>query len=189
MGLVIAFGSGIGNIGGGARLPMASQVEAANEALNRLTGGGVRIVTWYGHTGNFVINTRPAAAASLQADVRAALAVPCRILSVEHLQDYVAWLGEIGSPISADGGRWTPGLAFLVEGNPSTDRKAMVDGVRFERYAHDVMGVWKRSAEGSLESGGWGAVSRSLNEQLGGTWTARSVRSVLGVLRRATLHG
>lgn len=189
MTLIITFGSGIGTIGGRTRRPMASLVATANEVLARRPGGGVRIVSWFGHSGNFVVDATPSASGSLRADLRAALGTPCRTLSVEQLQEYVAWLDEIGTPLPVEGAQWVPGLAFLIEGHASTDRRATADDALFERYAHDVVGLWKRATIGSRDSSGWGMFSRCLSRQLGGTWTVRSARSVLGVLRRAALHG
>jgi len=173
---------------------MPERVDEADASLASGTSGGARIVSWFGHTGNFVIDAKPKAVPALRSEVPTALAAPCCIIPLEQLQDYIVWLDDLGAPNDRSGTQWTPGLAFLIDGQPSTVQIARADELLFERLAQDVVGVWKRrhaNAQSKADltiSGGWGEISRILHQQLGGVWTVRSIRSVLGVLKRAALY-
>jgi hypothetical protein len=111
-----------------------------------------------------------------------------RVSVVEAMDALAGW----PPPAQEAGVRWTPGLAIRIgEGTPIPD---IGDTARARlRWVGDgIVAVHKRDlldASNRLDrarrQGGWGAVSRDVALQVGGVWTARSQRTVLGLLARA----
>jgi|KBSSwiStaDraftv2_1062776.scaffolds.fasta_scaffold862269_1 hypothetical protein len=111
----IALGVNIGNLGRGKRPrePMVSRCDRINRSLAR-EGVDLRVVGFYRHTGNLVLETvalHPMEAANFlsEADGATWMAVP-----EETMRKAVEKVRKIPPPEDEEGVRWTPGLAFAV---------------------------------------------------------------------------
>jgi hypothetical protein len=192
MATLIAFGVGLGNLGKGRRqrTPAPAWIRQLNEALS-VKVSGARIICSYGHTGNFVVSASsdPEIVAS---DLGDALGTPCAVMPMSELHEVVRSLQDCPLPSTIDAGvRFTRGAAFLIgtarDGlPPSTDDASYM--VRRPNavllFKHDIetpSGVLDRNRR----KGGWGAVATYLNRNLGGTWTARSIRTLAGIIQVA----
>lgn len=192
MAIMLAFGVGLGNLGRSSRqrIPASAWIRGLNEALSAKVSAA-RIVRSYGHTGNFVVSASsdPEIAAAELGDV---LGTPCAVMPVSDFYEIVQTLQDCPSPKRVDAGvRFTRGAAFLIgagqDGLPtSTDHATYI--LRRPKavllFKHDIEtpgGILDRKRR----SGGWGAVAAHLGHTLAGTWTARSMRTLLGTLRAA----
>ena len=107
---------------------------------------------------------------------------------------FLSALANVPKPETQDSIRWTPGLAFhggvVIEcGNVTTTPRAVL-----WKISPCIIGVWKRdhlSEDETLDryrrAGGWGKVSDDIENQLGGRWTARSHRTVEGLVQKAAI--
>ena len=193
MATLLAFGVGLGNLGKSSRrrIPASSWIEQLNRTLST-EGSGTTISRSYGHTGNFVVRAtsdRDTAAAALEH----ALGVRCAVLMLSELQRVVRVLDRCVEPAAVDtNARRTRGAAFLVggvvrEGLPASTAAAcyvqrLPKAVLL--FKHDVL-TSKGTLDRTRRSGGWGAVAAHLGRTLGGTWTARSIRTLAGTLQAA----
>ena len=190
----IAFGVNIGNLGlpGKHRHPMDAWIADGNR---KLAGTPTRVLDSFGHTGNFVVQSEHEhleVARELSAVFDAAFSV----LTVEELAGHVHVIEEIAQPDPRPGVRWTPGLVFAVQDTPVANPVLIeTSHARFNPVAMNVVGAWKRdqltdssTLDRDRRGGGWGAVSNDVSRQLGGKWTARSLRTVKGVLDLARQH-
>ena len=107
-------------------------------------------------------------------DVRAALVV----------------LADAPQPTQAERVRWTPGLAFLSGDGVACGTVSSTSRAVLWRLSSYAIGAWKRdnlSAADRLDpgrrAGGWGAVSNDIHRQIGGQWTARSRRTLDGLIK------
>ena len=92
--------------------------------------------------------------------------------------------------------RLTPGAAFLTEGIVAPSPLVPTRRAAYRRLSDHVVLVWKRDV---LTDGGvldrdrraGGAIAGEVERQIGGRWTARSIRTLAGSLRVAqvTAHG
>ena len=86
--------------------------------------------------------------------------------------------------------RWTPGAALRADGVPQASGLQDTSRAVYQRFSDSVVLVHKRDAvtpaailDRERRMGGWGAVAAEVGRQLGGEWTARSVRTLAGTLR------
>jgi hypothetical protein len=188
----MCFGVGLNNFATG-RIRM-SELEKAVEPPLRAAGGA--LLTWYGHTGNLTVEGEDEAARLIAMALAAATDDrPWAVLHAVSVKDALHSLDRWPEPEAREGVRWTPGLAISVE-----TRQGLVSPVdsparaRLCNLAPGIVGVYKEDlldTRGYLDrdrrQGGWGAVSRDVARQLGGTWTARSARVLWGLNRRSGL--
>ena len=188
----IAFGVGLGNLGPRARtrVPKLDWLVQLNAGLRSIAPGMV-VRSSFGHTGNFVVTAalEPSAAAIALARV---LETPAAVMSIEQLQQVV---GRLDGEFRHEAGvRLTPGAAFLTEGIARPGSLTPTRRAEYRRLSDRVVLVWKRDAltdAGVLDrdrrAGGWGAIAGEVERQVGGRWTARSIRTLAGSLRVAHL--
>ena len=189
--MMVAFAVNIGNLGpmSPARRPMAELVRTLDAAL-RAQGGRARVLDFFGHTGNFIVGGAERSADAAQTLGRL-LGTPCALVPIARVARATAAAQSLPPPAKEPGQRWTPGVAFHVTGRPSTAQPKDMRIARFQRLDDATILAWKRDVEdtpGRLDKkrrgGGWGAVSSAVGSQLGGVWTARSTRTLDGVLTR-----
>ncbi len=188
----IALGINIGNLSRGKRPrePMLSRCHRINQNLAR-KGVDLRVVGFYRHTGNLLLETVALCATEVanllsEADGATWMAVPEATMrkAVENVRG-------MPSPEDEVGVRWTPGLAFAVT-QPSGTRIISTCKVRLRSIDEYIVAAWKRdriTERGRLDKrmreGGWGAISVAIANQTSAEWTARSLTSLDGVLDRA----
>jgi hypothetical protein len=186
----VAFAVGVGNLGrqGKPRKRMSLWVEELNQLL--LKSSQTTILSSYGHTGNFIVRS-VGSRACLAAELGNSMGVPCAVLTIAELSNVVKQLGTQDEADSTQYRR-TPGAAFLVSGTPTSRTLSDTERARYCRVNGSVVAIRKHDAltsRGILDrarrAGGWGAIAGEIGRQLGGKWTARSMRTLSGILERA----
>jgi len=190
----IALGVNIGNLSRGKRPrePMVSRCDRINRSLAQ-KGVDLRVVGFYRHTGNLVLetaalHTKEAANFLSEADGATWMAVP-----EETMRKAVEKVRKILPPQDEERVRWTPGLAFAVT-KPASGSIVSSAKVRLRSIDMDMVAAWKRDRttergrlDNTMREGGWGAVSKAVADQTNAQWTARSLTSLDGVLNRTKL--
>lgn len=188
----IALGVNIGNLGRGPRPrePMPARCSRVNAQLAR-DGIDLRVVGYYRHTGNLVLDTAtltPEDAAQIlsKADGATWMAV-----TEEKLRASVERVIEMAPPDPEPGVRWTPGLAFAVT-KPDVSTITSTAKVHLRSIGPSTVAAWKRDRtthrgrlDSAMRDGGWGGVSAAVSTHTNAQWTARSLTSLQGVLQRA----
>ena len=187
----MALAVGVGNLGrqGKPRKRMSFWIEELNQFLSK--SSRTTILSSYGHTGNFVVRS-VASQENVAAELRNSMGVPCAVLTLAELSSVVNFLGAKKEAADGIQYRRTPGAAILVIGTPTL--QALSDNPRasYARMNNSVVLVAKLDAlttGGTLDrnrrEGGWGALAIHIGRQLGGKWTARSMRTLSGILKQA----
>jgi hypothetical protein len=166
----------------------------------------VSLLGSFKNTGNYAFVAHGTSPRDIASVVSRALQTPgkpapkCAVIAAarvrQHLDDSLAWpkAPEGKHPRCKWGFRWTPGIAFLVEG-PTSWRSLLqaTDRARLRRLSRDAVAVHKRdclrqdrialdrTSKGRL--GGWGRVSVDIERSIGGVWTARSHSTLSGLLQ------
>ena len=193
MAIYAVFGVGVGNLGRGRapRRPMSKWVELLNSQLPQ-GRPSVRIIGFFGHTGNFLADSLSTDLEEVTARFRRLLDTDWVVRPIDDVNAALTALADIPRPQDENGVRWTLGLAFhggagIACGTVATTAQAVL-----WRIAPCTIGAWKRDVLGADDTldrdrrgGGWGKVSGDLETQLGGQWTARSRRTVDGLIRKA----
>ena len=178
--LLCCFGLGIANFASGREQRPADLVGAIERE-------GLRVVAAFGATGNLVVAGRRRSATWVRSLLRAVSGRDWAIVSTAEVARALAALGPVRhrGPV-----RWTPGLAFRVSGEAEATAPVRdTIRARLEPLTPRIVAVRKRDIldgprlDPHRRLGGWGAISRDVASQLGGTWTARSARTVAGLLR------
>ncbi len=188
----IALGVNIGNLSRGKR-PRELMLSRCHRINQNLTQRGVdlRVVGFYRHTGNLLLETvglDTAEVANLlsEADGATWIAVPDATIrkAVENMRG-------MPSPEEEVGVRWTPGLAFAVT-QPTDTIISSTGKVQLRSIDKYTVAAWKRDRitergrlDNNMREGGWGAISGAIAGQTSAQWTARSLTSLDGVLNRA----
>ena len=190
MEIFVALGVGVGNLGrqDKPRKRMSVWIEELNQLLSK--SSRMTILSSYGHTGNFIVRS-DASQEAVAAELRNSMGVPCAVLTVAQLSSVVNLLGARNEADSTQYRR-TPGVAFLVSGTPTPQTLSDSERSSYRRVSGSVVAISKRDAltlRGILDrnrrGGGWGATAADVGRQLGGKWTARSIRTLSGAIKRA----
>jgi hypothetical protein len=189
---VFAFGLNFGNVGRVTRPPMDELVGGWNSHWKGVNCEA-RVVRWYGHTGNFVLELDHG---GLPEAIRVLHVVePSRRFAVFEVDTFESWLALVRIaakqiPAKEPHLRWTPGIVMDSDLDGSTPvAPNRPGGVRFGPEARPrLMMVWKpdRLLPGrdkldpnpKTRAGGWGSVARVIGPK---RWTARSLRTVEGL--------
>jgi hypothetical protein len=168
---------------------MSVRCDRINRTLVR-NNVDLRVITYYGHTGNLVLETatlQPVEAANALSDADGGVWMA---LSTEALRTAVVRVKNMPAPTSEHGVRWTRGLVFAVAKstavNVASSAKVCLRGI-----SASIVAAWKRNrmtARGILDrtkrEGGWGAVSAVVANQTDTRWTARTLKTLEGILDR-----
>ena len=191
MGVYVVFGVGIGNLGQHHRRPMTGWIAQLNRSLDQRSPT-VEIIDSFGHTGNFLASSSSADLKEVIASLDGELATNWVVRPLNSVLTAVTAVSNECKPEASDGIRWTPGLAFQV--GAGIECKGVVTTPRaiLWQISPGTIGVWKRDILGkgnmldrNRRGGGWGKISGDIEAQLGGRWTARSLRTVDGLLSKA----
>lgn len=192
MALYAVFGIGIGNVGRNRvpRRPMSKWVELLNRHLTEASPC-VRIIGSFGHTGNFIASSSSSDFEEVSARFHCLLDTDWVVRSVEDVQVALRALAGIDQPPNEIGIRWTPGVAFHGGAGVAFGGVAKTPRAVLWKISPFAVGAWKHdclATNGGLDrdrrAGGWGAVSDDIERQIGGRWTARSRRTVDGLVRK-----
>jgi hypothetical protein len=164
------------------------------EMLNKHLSHGhpsVRIVSFFGHTGNFLAHSESTNLDEVTARFRRLLETDWVVRPIDDVRVALTALDDISEPKDEAGIRWTLGLAFHGGNGIGCDTVATTPRAVLWKISPCTIGVWKRDNLGAHETldrdrrgGGWGAISDDVERQLGGQWTARSRRTVDGLIRK-----
>jgi hypothetical protein len=189
----LIFGVNIGNIGRArnSRPIVREQVAAVNRALYNAEIPA-QLTSSFGHTGNFVLQMTNCSLASTRLIIETALLTKVVIVPLIELESYVAKLSAIRELLATPGTRPTPGLVLYVDGPAQSGSIESTARVKFQRLSQSVVAAWKLDIltdrnilDRSQRQGGWGALSYEVAHQVGGLWTARSLRTIMGLITRA----
>jgi len=168
---------------------MADLVRTLDAAF-RARSGRVRVLDFFGHTGNFLVEgaDRPGEVAQTLGRL---LGTPCALVPIARVAEATA-AARAAPPLGEEPGqRWTAGVVFHVHGLASSGEPIDTHVARLQRFDDATILAWKRDVEDSRgrldkkrRGGGWGAVSSAVGRQVGGVWTARSATTLNGVLMR-----
>jgi len=151
-----------------------------------------RIVSWYGHTGNFVVESPRTNRMEIASELASAARASFAVLSYSETLNFASAAEKAASPPAVGGNRWTSGVAFAVRAPPCQSAPKPTSHAAFFAISDCAVGAWKKdqlTQNGILDKekrgGGWGAVSGDISRELGGIWTARSLRTIKGTLEKA----
>jgi len=205
MSLYIAFGLNIGNVGRiqTPRPPDKVLLDHWNKRLSSSREVRLAFVGSYAHTGNYVLQ---APQSERLEHVVAVLArhVPSHRFAVFVYAEFLAVLEPIRralnqTPPAVPGRRWTPGIVMDMNPNgrippaPASDEKAWFGSFAVPRiriaWKGDILDEQEDKLDNTQREGGWGSLSERMKKVAGGLWTARSMKSVGGIVAVARALG
>jgi len=167
-----------------------------NKKLSSSRDVRLAFVGSYAHTGNYV----------LQASQPEQLGRIVEVLA-RHIQshqfvvftyaEFIATLEPFRralkqTPPAVLGRRWTPGIVMDVNPNgrippiPASDEKAWFGSFAIPRirtaWKGDILKAHEDVLDNTQREGGWGNLSARMKKIAGGMWTARSMKSVGGIV-------
>jgi hypothetical protein len=170
---------------------MRTWIVEINAKLTSLQSS-TRIVDWYGHTGNFVVESPRTNRLEIASELASAVRVSFAVLSYSETLNFALAAEKAASPPAVEGKRWTSGIAFAVKAPPCQSTPKPTLHAVFFAVSDYAVGAWKEDQlvqNGILDKerrgGGWGAVSGDISKESGGIWTARSLRTIKGTLEKA----
>lgn len=193
MAIYAVFAVGVGNLGE-ARKPRRLMVEWLELMNMHLSLGhpSVRIVGFFGHTGNFLADSVSNDLEQVTTRFKGLLSTEWVVLPIEDVVIALAALANVSEPQGEHGVRWTLGLAFHEASAVTWRSLETTPRAVLWTVSPCTIGLWKRdnlNQDGILDrirrGGGWGAISDDIERQIGGRWTARSCRTVKGLVRKA----
>lgn len=180
------------NVFGRGRISMF-ELERRCETAFADSGLPLRVVDYYGATGNVAILASGVPLDDIRRILYTAIPKPCAVVTLEAVEEMRRAFDAWPAPESMPGFRWTAGVSLLCDGQPGTGDLTEPDLGVFEGLNPSVVLLYRReriTERGTLDSdrrGGWGAVSNRTGTRLGGSWTARSfdvVERLLGQAQR-----
>lgn len=198
MGLYIAFGLDIGNVGRGkaSRPSTKALLMDWNQRLSTSREIRLEFSDAYGHAGNYVLRTpRPESLENIMAVL--VRYVSTRKFVVFDLTEFLAVLDSIHRaltqmPPAISGRRWTSGIVMDMNPHgrippmPVSDEKARFGSFAVPRirtaWKGDILDAQEEKLDSAQREGGWGSLSDRMKKVAGGIWTARSMKSVEGII-------
>jgi hypothetical protein len=187
--LYVAFGLNIGNLGRQSqRLPMNSWLGLFNKGFASRCARAEALDS-FGHTGNFLISAETERASNVAEWLSAISGRQWAVLRLDEVSRYLSRLKRLTLPTAPARTRYIPGLIFRIDAVVQITSVESTVRAQFKHLSDCVVAAWKLdrvTGAGGLDTknrgGGWGAVALDLGRQVGGVWTARSARSVQGVV-------
>lgn len=190
----VLFEVGRSNLGRTDRVTMAALCAKWNRLLTAID---LSVPAFYAHTGNFVLTSRRRTPPAELSDLLFKLVG--RRFAVFSDEDFLEWLPRLTAalerpPQTEPDRRPTPGAVMNLDpeaGIPGTISAAehltmspfaipRVRGV----WKHDALRADRRALDRNHRDGGWGAVTQTFADTLGGDWTARALSTLKGVANR-----
>jgi len=205
MGIYVAFGVNIGNLGR-EKSGRSSQLELVHIWNSQLSINecGIHFLDFFFSTGNYVLRSNNDQSLKEVSNLLVTL-IPDRKFAAFDFTQFNKLLEPIRvalsqSPSPLPGKRWTPGLvmdtdpAGEVPPLPTSD-----DRVAFGAYGVPRIRIaWKADRldlEGErlqrthkAREGGWGTLSTRMRQFGGGTYTARSLKTIEGLMEVCNSH-
>lgn len=205
MNLYLAFGLDIGNVGraNASRPSTKTLLMDWNKRLSFSREVNLKFVNAYAHTGNYVLQ---ASMSEQLGNIMAVLDrfIPTYKFAVFGYMEFLAVLDPIRRALrqtspAVSGRRWTPGIMMDTNPNgripliPPSDAKAWFGSFAVPRirtaWKGDILDSQEDKLDNAQREGGWGSLSDRMRKVASGTWTARSMKSVEGVVAVARSIG
>lgn len=146
------------------------------------SGVGIQFVNSYRATGNIAVLAPNVPVETIGRALKDAVPTAHALVPSALVDEVDQAFRDWATPADVLGFRWTRGVCLLCEGEPgSREIREKPDLGRFLRVGRGVVAVYRKEREtdrGTLDpndrAGGWAAVSRHIEDMLGGVWTARS---------------
>ena len=187
--MLVAFGVHIGDIGKRPHPKMEVWIPQLNAALVD-AGSTARIVSWFGKTGNFVVDALQADAATIRTLLSSVARTPFAVLDPAVVRRCITELRGVEKPPDEEGCTWGLGASFCTTSPaPAFDPNCWKTKKGwFCPIEAGIVAVWKREnitdrqVFDSSKRITWGFASQETGRRFGGTWTARAIRAINGVL-------
>lgn len=196
--LFLAFGVDIGNVGGlkGTRPSTDALIDEWNKKLSQAREFRLAFVGSYAHTGNYVLQASRSEELKHIVEILGQH-VPSHKFAIFHHDEFVSALDPIRralqqmpSPIA--GRQWTSGIVMDLNPTggippmPRSDDKAAFGSFAVPRirtvWKGDILSSQEDTLDRTQREGGWGTLSGRMKAAAGGLWTARSMKSVEGIV-------
>ena len=196
--LYIVFGLDIGNVGRikASRPSTKTLLIAWNQRLSTSREIRLEFSGAYGHTGNYVLRTPG------HEYLESIIAVLVRYIPTHKFVvfDYTKFLVVLDPirraltqmPPAIPGRRWTPGIVMdmnphgRIPPTPVSDEKCRFGSFAVPRvrtaWKGDILDSQEDKLDNTQREGGWGSLSDRMKKVTGGTWTARSMKSIEGIV-------
>jgi hypothetical protein len=198
MSLYLVFGLDIGNVGraNASRPSTKTLLMDWNQRLSFSREVRLEFRNAFAHTGNYVLR------AVKPEDLSSIIAVLIRYIPTHKFVvfgygEFLAVLGLINRalalmPSAIVGRRWTPGIVMDINPHggipptPVSDEKARFGPFAVPRiriaWKGDILDSQEDKLDNTQREGGWGNLSDRMKKLAGGIWTARSMKSVKGIV-------
>ena len=198
MSLYLVFSLNVGNVGraNASRPSTKALVMDWNQRLSTSRETRLEFSDAYGHTGNYVLRApRPEHLESIM--VTLARYVPTHRFVVFDHTEFLVVLDPIRRaltqmPPAIPGRRWTPGIVMdmnphgRIPPTPVSDEKARFGPFAVSRirtaWKGDILDFQEDKLDNTQREGGWGNLSDRMKKLAGGIWTARSMKSIEGIV-------
>jgi hypothetical protein len=129
------------------RGPMADLVRTLDAAFGG-RAGRVRVLDFFGNTGNFLVDgaDRPDEVAQTLGRL---LGTPCALVPIGRVAQATAAAQAVAPPAKEPGQRWTPGVVFHVTGVALSAPPKDIHVARLQRLDETTILAWKRDVEDS----------------------------------------
>jgi len=203
--LFLAFCQNMGNVkrkGGRQRTPQQELIADWNSALSSAEPTTLSFVNYYRHTGNYILRT---SGSSSTCEVMQILTecIPSYFFAVFDYDEFLRIRTEAcnvfeTNPLFVTGRRPTPGLVMDLDpngnipGTPPPNAKFEIGSFAVPRirnaWKKDILGPGGKTLDRTRREGGWGWLSTYFRTRCGGSWTARSMSTVDGLIAKAQNH-
>lgn len=198
MSLFLAFGVDIGNVGRlkNQRPPTDALIAEWNKKLSHAREFRLAFIGSYAQTGNYVLQASQAEGLERIVEILAQH-IRSHNFAVFSCVEFVSAFDPVRyalqrTPSSIPGRRWTPGIVMDlnptggIPPRPRSDEKAAFGSFAVPRirtaWKGDILSSQEDALDRKQREGGWGALSERMKAAAGGVWTARSMKSVEGIV-------
>ena len=198
MSLYLVFARDVGNLGKrkNPRIPQEELIARWNKELCFGEGESMAFLDYFGSTGNYVLNASDNDSLEHVTQVLS-FRIPSYDFAVFRYADIMALREPLNSalkeqPASVSGRRWTPGLVLDLNPKgeippiPRLNSRFVFGSFAVPRirtaFKADVLNPNGRTLDKSQRESGWGSLATHMQAGTGGSWTARAMSRVKGLL-------
>jgi hypothetical protein len=203
--LFLAFCQNMGNVkrnGGQQRTPQHELLADWDSVLSSAEPLSLSFIDYYRHTGNYILRA-PGSCSTYEVKQILAGRIPSYFFALFDYDEFLQITTEArktfeANPLSITGRRPTPGLVMDLDPNGNVPG-APPHNVKFEigsfavprirnAWKKDILSSGGKTLDRTQREGGWGGLATYFRDRYGGSWTARSMGTVDGLLTKAQNH-